>query len=333
MSDRRQQTRRSQRFDGNEGIDFVRCRICGDYRRVISTRHLSKHGIERETYMAEYCLSADELIAKAFRIIQSSRKEYRPYGKNDWIAGIKKLHRREGDISAGYLQDNYPHIYVQGVWIFGDWDKALSAAGFNPERMRMRHSWPKSRVIRRIRQIRRRELPLNANYMMKNHPSLFSGALRQYGSWNAALVASLSKKELPGNSYQSRLQLLRTLRDYLEINPTRKIPQGLKLQAAYYFGSLGKATVALKKDQRLLRGWSKPRIVRVISQMHRSKRNLSYVNMRDKFPARLSAAEAYFGSWGKALYAAGIDPNLYFVHHSWRKSRRRDKQSNQSPEQ
>ena len=77
--------------------------------------------------MAEYCLSADELIAKAFRMIQSSRKEYRPYGKNDWIAGIKKLHRREGDISAGYLQDNYPHIYVQGVWIFGDWDKALSA--------------------------------------------------------------------------------------------------------------------------------------------------------------------------------------------------------------
>ncbi len=26
----------------------------------------------------------------------------------------------------------------------------------------------------------------------------------------------------------------------------------------------------------------------------------------------MSAAEAYFGSWGKALYAAGIDPNLYF---------------------
>jgi len=92
--------------------------------------------------------------------------------------------------------------------------------------------------------------------MMKNHPSLFSGAVRQYGSWNAALVASLSKKELPGNSYQSRLQLLRTLRDCLEMNPKRKISQAVKRQTTYYFGSLGKAIVALKKDQRFLSGWS-----------------------------------------------------------------------------
>jgi len=32
-----------------------------------------------------------------------------------------------------------------------------------------------------------------------------------------------------------------------------------------------------------------------------------------------SAAEAYFGNWGKALYAAGIDPNDYFVRHTRRK--------------
>jgi hypothetical protein len=33
----------------------------------------------------------------------------------------------------------------------------------------------------------------------------------------------------------------------------------------------------------------------------------------------VNAAEAYFDSWGKALYTAGIDPNLHFVHHTWRK--------------
>ena len=46
-----------------------------------------------------------------------------------------------------------------------------------------------------------------------------------------------------------------------------------------------------------------------------------YYPLKADFPALVSAAEAYFGSWGKALYAAGIDPNLYFVHHTWRKSR------------
>jgi hypothetical protein len=313
----RQQKRRARTFNGNEGIDFVRCRICGDYRRVISARHLSKHGIEREAYMEEYHLSPDELIAKAFRRIQSSRTGYYPYGKSDWIAAIKKVYRTDGDISAKYLQDNYHHIYVQGVWIYGDWDKALGAAGFNPERMRLRRFWNQDKIIAGIRQIRRQELPLNAHYVMKNHPSLFSGALRQYGSWNAALVASLSKKELQGNSYQSRLQLLRTLRDCLERNPKRKISQAVKLQAAYYFGGLEKAIVALKRDQRFLSGWSKTKIIKILSQMHRSKENLAYANIRHKFPALLSAAEAYFGSWGKALYAAGIDPNEYFVRRDW----------------
>ena len=72
---------RNQNFDGEEGIDFVRCRICGDHRRVISGRHLSKHDTDRETYMREYDLSPDELIAKAFRMIQSSHPRYQPYTK------------------------------------------------------------------------------------------------------------------------------------------------------------------------------------------------------------------------------------------------------------
>ena len=35
-------------------------------------------------------------------------------------------------------------------------------------------------------------------------------------------------------------------------------------------------------------------------------------------PALVSAAEAYFGTWGNALHAAGIDPNLY-LRRKWRK--------------
>jgi hypothetical protein len=80
-----------QWLDGKESVAFVRCRICGDYRRVISGRHLSKHGTDRETYMDEYRLSPDELIAKEFRKRQSSRRGYHPHD----------------------LQDNYPHLYNQ----------------------------------------------------------------------------------------------------------------------------------------------------------------------------------------------------------------------------
>jgi hypothetical protein len=48
---------RNRRFDKGDGIEFVCCRICGDYRRVINSQHLSKHDTDRDTYMEEYHLS------------------------------------------------------------------------------------------------------------------------------------------------------------------------------------------------------------------------------------------------------------------------------------
>jgi len=156
----------------------------GDHRRVISGRHLSKHGIDRETYMEEYALSPDELIAKDVRRLQSSRRDYRPYGKRDWIQAIRELHKVEGNIFAGRLQKKHSHLYVQGTWLFGDWDNAL---GFDPEKMRRRRFWDQKFLIEKIRALRRRNVPLSANYAMKNHQGAFDAALREYGSWSRRL--------------------------------------------------------------------------------------------------------------------------------------------------
>jgi hypothetical protein len=318
MSHTNQQRRlapRARNSNRVDGIDFVRCRICGDHRRVLSARHLSKHGTDREEYMQEYNLSPDGLIAKDFRIIQSSRRGYHPYGKSDWIAAIKKIYRRDGNIFARRLQIKHPHLYTQGTWIFGDWDKALCAAGFDPERMRLRISWDREKINTGIRALRKQNLPLYAKYVMKNHQKLFSGALAAYRSWNKALLAAgVTNKEIPR---KTRLGLLREFRDTVESRSD--ISEPLRLQLSYYFGSPRNAKTALKTDAKLLSGWSKRKIITVLAQKHRSKEKLSYGTVRRECPALVSAAEAYFGSWGKALHAARIDPNLYFVHHTWRK--------------
>ena len=75
-----------------------------------------------------------------------------------------------------------------------------------------------------------------------------------------------------------------------------------------------------KNDRRVVNGWSKPKILAVLSRMHRRREGLGYGDARRNVPALVSAAQAYFGSWGRALHQAGIDPNLYFVRHKWRKS-------------
>ena len=89
------------KFESGEGIDFVRCRICGKHLSLISGRHLLTHGIDRETYMLEYRLSLDKLCSKLFRLNHSSRRNYRPHGKWDWIAAIKKLYNKRSISDAG----------------------------------------------------------------------------------------------------------------------------------------------------------------------------------------------------------------------------------------
>jgi hypothetical protein len=183
--------------------------------------------------------------------------------------------------------------------------------------MRLRRFWDGEKVILGIRALRKQNMPLYAKYAMKNHPNLFSGAVRQYGSWNKALTAAGTTNE--GTARKTRLGLLRELRDAVETRSD--ISQALRSVIEHYFGSLRNAKMALKTDAKLLSGWSKRKIITVLAQMHRSKQKLTYATGRREFPALVSAAEAYFGSWGKALYTAGIDPNLYFVHHKWRKAR------------
>jgi hypothetical protein len=304
-----------------EGVDFVRCCICGDHRRVISARHLSKHEIDRETYMAEYRLSPDQLIAKDFRLIQSSRRDYHPYSKRDWVSAIRAVFKKTGNVYAGYLQINYQNIYYQGVWLYGDWDKALLAAGFDPESTRQHSRWTKSKIIKAISRLRNRRIPLNAQYVMKFYPALCSVAFREFGTWTKALRAA----GVPAiqTIKKTRLGILIELRDLRESHSKNEIPTALKQQVDHYFGSLRKAVAESKKDRRVVNGWSKPKILALLAEMHKRKLGLGYVEVRRNVPTLLSAAENYFGSWGRALHQAGINPNLYFVHNKWRNSTKR----------
>src|SRR4030095_975872 len=92
-------------FDGDDGVAFVVCRICGDYLRVISGQHLSKHDNDRETYMEEYHLTPDELMAKDFRIIQSS---------SEWIAAVRKVYKKTAR-SLPDISKTTTHTYMSRV--------------------------------------------------------------------------------------------------------------------------------------------------------------------------------------------------------------------------
>jgi hypothetical protein len=163
-------------------------------------------------------------------------------------------------------------LYEQGIWIFGDWDRALLAAGFDPRKMRVRRLWDHERVVKEIRGLRDRKLPLYAKYVMEQHTELFSSARRHFGSWSRALRAAGITQAPRKAAYRSRLTILRTLRDALEKGLKKDLPQTLRVEAAHYFGTLLNAQRALKKDPKLGRGWSKGKIIAFL----RSKDSLAY---------------------------------------------------------
>lgn len=66
--------------------------------------------------MQEYDLSPDELIAKAFRIIQSSHPGYYPRAKKGWIAAMQKVYENDGKVFASYLQEQYPLPNSRHTW-------------------------------------------------------------------------------------------------------------------------------------------------------------------------------------------------------------------------
>jgi hypothetical protein len=182
--------------------------------------------------------------------------------------------------------------------------------------MRLRTYWETERVVTQIRLLREQGVPLYPAYILKHYAALFAAAIRIFGSWRNALVAAGIR--VPDSTHDGRRGVLRALRDALEQHSESDLPEKLKLHAVYYFGSLRKAKAALKTDRRVLAGWSGAKIIGEIVQMHRSDKPLGYAAVRRDNPALVSAAEAYFGSWGNALHAAGIDPNLY-LHRKWRK--------------
>ena len=197
------------RIDGDEGIDFVRCHICGDHRRVISGRHLSKHDIDRETYMEEYDLSPDELIAKDFRMIQSSRRGFYPNGKSDWIDTLKSFINRAKACLPGISKINTHISTTKAYGFLAIGTRLCVAAGFDPKRMRLRTFWDQDRIIREIRGMRDKNLPLYAHYIMKNHRRPFLWRATPFPVLdNALLAAGINKKQASTNVYKSRPGIL-----------------------------------------------------------------------------------------------------------------------------
>lgn len=130
--------------------------------------------------------------------------------------------------------------------------------------------WTKPAIVKRLRQLHRGGADLSYNAMTRRHQAVVSAAAYHFGSYRAAV--------------------LKAGIDYAEV--TRR-PR-----------------------------WTRQRIIRLIKQARRREEDLHWsavVRRRDDLGRAAFAAlqKRLFGSWARALHAAGLDADEIGLYRSW----------------
>jgi len=179
--------------------------------------------------------------------------------------------------------------------------------------------WTREKIIREILRRESAGQPLDVGGRDPVEYSLYNAAARVFGSWrNAVMAAGISPDKARVRDPWPPPRILASIRSLAR----RKRPlRPTELKRRYYsllaaarrcFGSWPKAVVAAGVDPQKLKRvgpWTKDRIVEAILKRALHSQPLNSHAVRPK--SLVEAGARAFGSWGAALEAAGIKPNLH----------------------
>ncbi|MGD2174391.1 MAG: hypothetical protein PVJ27_03225 [Candidatus Brocadiaceae bacterium] len=115
------------------------------------------------------------------------------------IEAIKEAYEAGEDLSWTSVTKNKDYSALAYAAIrdnqFGSWDDALAAAGIDPADVRRYESWDEDKIVRRIRERKKKGQPLNSKAMQEQASKLFNAALNYFEGWDKALEAAGIKPE------------------------------------------------------------------------------------------------------------------------------------------
>ncbi len=144
---------------------------------------------------------------------------------------------------------------------FGDWNKALSAAGIDPDSIRLYHRWSNDEILRALRARRRRKQALNTMALQEEMPGLYAAAVRHFGSYEVALQqAGIDPEDVKQRRQWNRESICRHLREFEENfglvsqSLLRKYDSGLMRAVRIQYGNLHSAIEAAGVTNYSIRG-------------------------------------------------------------------------------
>jgi hypothetical protein len=118
---------------------------------------------------------------------------YRKWDKHSLVAELKERAADEAPLNSGALQREDPGIHAAAVRHFGSYDKALRAAGLNPEDLRQRRRWSKEIVAAELRAFGRKN-EISDAALRHGAPALYGASLRYFGTLAGAKKAAGKKR-------------------------------------------------------------------------------------------------------------------------------------------
>jgi hypothetical protein len=300
---------------------YVTCRICGEEFLSLGWRHIYKHGLTTDEYKKRYKVDyvyspflrkkiSDGTRAVRPKTRRKGKAAYRPRTRKDIIKAIRSGTRKYGPMTYAVAEKKLGGLARQASYAFGTWYDALDAAGV--ETSGFRH-WTRKDILAAIKRRHREGKSLMASVINKEDCGLGGAARRYFGTWEEAVeAAGLDYSRINPFKDRSRRALAAELRRWVKKHGPLSWADmnardvALLSSVNRRFGSLEQAAKSLRLPYRsLMPLWTKDRIVKQIRKRYRGKLPLRSQAVKSDDSALFAAARRYFGSWTKALRAAG----------------------------
>lgn len=115
---------------------------------------------------------------------------YRSWNRSSIVFEIKALAQDHHVLNSGAVQRDDPGLHAAAIRYFGTWDKALKAAGINPQRVRIRRQWTSQRVVNELRRLHRMGKSTSDSGLRRSNPALYGAAVRFFGRFTLAREAA-----------------------------------------------------------------------------------------------------------------------------------------------
>ena len=196
---------------------------------------------------------------------------------------------------------------------FGSWNKALEAAGLNPN---IRYDWTREELIELLVKFKKKlgRIPKMEDVKAAEDMPSANTYIKYFGSWNRALEAAGLKPNLKlGWTREELIEFLVKLGEKLgrtpttrDVNNTEDMPNACTYRN--YFGSWNNALEAAGLSPNMRYDWTREELIELLVKLGEKLGRTPVIKDvgADKDMPSAYAYMRFFGSWNKALKAAGL---------------------------